>query len=136
MSLFLIILAIAVTFGILFALISYVLIWFQRRTSRQFEQLFQDANQIIQEERPPAAWVQRERNQLKRWRSPDKHTAAETGVGNRAKRRCLHRLRVLIRFLENGRFYDSLATRDLMVERLWAIHEQWLKEPVEYFLEQ
>ena len=136
MSLFWIILAIAVTFGILFALISYALIWFQRRTSRQFEQLFQDANQIIQEERPPAAWVQRGRNQVKWRRSPNKDTAAQMDVGNRAKRRCLHRLRVLIRFLENGRFYDSLATRDLMVERLWAIHEQWLKEPMEYFLEQ
>lgn len=136
MSLFWIILATAVTFGILFALIGYALLWLQRRTSRQFEQLFQDANQIIQEERPPAAWVQRERNQVKRRRSPNKNAAAQTGVGIRAKRRCLHQLRVLIHFLENGRFYDSLVTRDLMVERLWAIHEQWLKEPAEYFIEQ
>lgn len=64
MLLFWILLATAVAFGLLLALISYSLLWFQRRSSRQFEQLFQDANQILQAERPPAAWVQSERNQV------------------------------------------------------------------------
>ncbi len=135
MSLFWVLLATAVTFGLLFALISYSLLWLQRRASRQFEQLFQDANQILQTERPPATWVQSEHHPLKTGRRQHNQGALRTRLGARAKRRCLRQLRALIQFLENGRFYDSPETRDLMVDRLWAIHEQWLTLSADYFTE-
>jgi len=128
-----IILGTAVGLGVLFAMIGYSLLWLQRQAGRQFEQKFHDATQIIQAGHPPAAWVQREHEQVKKWRSQNKSAAAIARVGARAKRRCLHQLRVLIHFLENGRFYDSLETRELIVERLWEIHGQWLKDPWEHF---
>lgn len=136
MELLWMILATALILGLLIALISYSLFWFQRRMARQFEQKFQDAHQILQGGRPPDAWVQSARAQVKKVRSHGKNGSAPARVGERAKQRCLHQLRLLIRFLENGRFYDSLATRELMVERLWEIHAQWRQEPWEHLIEE
>jgi len=129
------IIAAAVALGVLFALISLSLFWLQRQAGRQFEQKFADANQIIQTGRPPAAWAQKERRQIERLRTLDKEATAMARIGNRAKRRSLNQLHRLTRFLENGRFYDSLETRELMVEQLQAIHEQWLTQPADYFIE-
>ncbi|RIK43922.1 MAG: hypothetical protein DCC55_04025 [Chloroflexi bacterium] len=135
MTLLWVILATALTLGLLFALITYSLFWLQRRAARQFEQKFQDANQLIQGGRPPAAWVQSERAQVKKMRSQGKNGAAQARIGARARQRCLRNLRALIHFLGDGRFYDSLETRELIVERLWGIHGQWLQEPWEYFID-
>jgi hypothetical protein len=125
-----------VSFGVLFALFSYSLLWWQRRVGRQFEQNFADANQIIQTRRPPTAWVQPARLQAKRLqdRGGDPVTLARTG--KRARQRCLQRLRGLIRLLENGRFYDSLETRALIVEKLEEVYGQWLHEPWEWLVNQ
>lgn len=129
------IVAAAVALGVLFALISYSLLWLQRQAGRQFEQKFADANQIIQTGRPPVAWVQKERRQIETLSPPGKDARASARIGNRAKRHCLHQLHHLTRFLENGRFYDSLETRESIVEQLQAIHEQWLTQPADYFIE-
>jgi hypothetical protein len=131
MPLLWVILATAVTLGILFALLSYSLFRFQRQIRQQFEQKFQDANQIIQEGRPPVTWTQRERQQIGTLQSRGESAAKVARVGERSKRRCLQQLRLLIRFLDNGRFYDSLETRQMMVERLAEIYEQWRQEPWE-----
>lgn len=134
MTLLGIIVAAAVTLGGIFALISYSLFRLQRQAGHQLEQKFADANQIIQTGRPPTAWTQQGRRQIEKLRHQGRTAGAAARVGNRVQQRCLHRLRALVHFLENGRFYDSLETREQLVEKLWEIHEQWRADSWEHFL--
>ncbi|MBX3011719.1 MAG: hypothetical protein KF832_09425 [Caldilineaceae bacterium] len=135
MTLIWIILAAAIGMGLIFALISLSFVWLQRQAGRQFEEKFQDANHIAQSERPPPAWRAHTRQLLQENQARGQRTAQLDRVGNRAKKRYLRQLQALIGFLENGRFYDSLATRQELVDRLKDIHAQWQQLPWEELIE-
>lgn len=128
MTLLWISIAAAVGLGLVFALINYSLFWFQRQAGHQFEEKFQDATQIIQSGLPPPSWTKKARQQI---HHSGKNADQIARIGNQAKRRCLQQLHALLGVLENGRFYDSLETRQMLVEKLADIYAQWQHEPWE-----
>jgi hypothetical protein len=125
MVLLLVILLLALCFGLVLTLLRLSLHRMQKRAAEQLAARFHEADEIIRWGRAPESWVCPYRQEIARMRSAGKSNRAIQRVGARAQKICLRRLHFLVTFLENGRFYDSLATREMMVDALRAVHEQW-----------
>jgi hypothetical protein len=130
----LVLLLFALGFGLMIALLRLSLYWLQKQTARHFENRFGEANEIIRWGRAPEPWVRTYRQRIDHMRRTDKSHLAIQRLGARAQKDCLRRLRSLVKFLENGRFYDSLETRTMMVDALWAVHNQWAASSWEILL--
>jgi hypothetical protein len=124
----------AAGFGLTLALLRLSLYWLQRQTARQFEARFREANEIIQGGCPPEPWVSAYRQRIDHLRRTGKSTQALQRVGTRAQKTCLRKLDTLAEFLENGRFYESLETRTLLVDELYAIRDRWAASSWEMLL--
>jgi hypothetical protein len=125
MVLLLVVFLFALCFGLVVALLRLSLQRMQKQAAAQLAAHFDDADTIIRSGRAPASWVSTYRQQLDKMRNAGKSDRAIQRVGVRAQKACLRQLNFLVNFLENGRFYDSLETREMMVDALRAVHEQW-----------
>jgi hypothetical protein len=124
----------ALGFGLIIALLRLSLYWVQKQAARQFEDRFREADEIIQWGKAPESWVISYRQRIDHMRRTGKSERAIQRLGTRAKKQCLQQLNSLIKFLENGRFYESLETRELMVDALYAIHDRWAASSWEILL--
>jgi hypothetical protein len=115
----------ALGFGLTIALLRFSLYWLQKQAARQFEDRFREADEIIQWGRVPESWVSTYRQRIDHMRRTGQSEQAIQRLGRRAQKQCLRRLDSLVKFLENGRFYESLETRELMVDTLYAVHDRW-----------
>ena len=122
MSTFVLIIVFGCAIGIVFALI---MISLNKITARVFEQYgvrLKDANFIVNQGRPPESWVEPFRRQLAETTSGQD---SSTRIGERAKRLCLKRLKLLLRFMEKGKFYDNERTRATVLRSLRREYERW-----------
>jgi len=125
MSVLLILLLVALGFGLILALISLSLLRFKRQAGEQLTIKFQEANKIVNQQQVPEAWLAPFRQQLEKARRSGSPEKTVERVGERAKKHVLKELKSLIQFLENGQFYDSLETRTMLVDALKAQQQAW-----------
>lgn len=120
--------------GIALALIMLSLQRTSRRVLEQFKVKLDDAYLIVNEGRPPDSWVEPFRNRVEeafsgsrqgapRRVSPGNESLERVGEG--ARKRCLKKLKQLIKFMEMGQFYDSEQTRETVLKSLRSEYERW-----------
>ncbi len=120
--------------GIALALIMLSLQRASRRVLEQFKVKLDDANLIVNEGRPPDSWVEPFRNRVEEAFSGSRQgtlrrvSPADESlerIGEQTRKRCLKRLKELIKFMEKGQFYDNEQTRETVLKSLRSEYVRW-----------
>ena len=138
MPILVVIILFACAIGIVLALITLSLQRISGRVVEQYRQRLDDANTIMNQGSPPDSWVEQFRLQIEESRSGTARTseskifslgggreASAEEIGEKARKRCLKRLRMLTSFMEKGNFYDEDRTKDMVVTSLRSMYEKW-----------
>ena len=138
MPILLVVILFACAIGIVLALITLSLQRVSGRVVEQYRQRLDDANTIMNQGSPPESWVEEFRVQIEgsssREDSPSKGASFSLGggrnasaeeIGEKARKHCLKRLKVLTSFMEKGNFYDEDRTKEMVVSSLKAKQDRW-----------
>lgn len=138
MPILVVVILFACAIGIVLALITLSLQRISGRVVEQYRQRLDDANTIMNQGSPPDSWVEHFREQIEGSRSGKARSsgskffslgggrdATAEEIGERARKHCLKRLRILTSFMEKGNFYDEDRTKDMVVTSLKSEYDRW-----------
>ena len=138
MPILLVIILFACAIGIVLALITLSLSRISGRVVEQYKAKLDDANTIINQNAPPDSWVQHFRARIEGHTEGVSYSPAEAiffllkgrdrsaeEIGERARKHCLKRLKMLTAFMEKGNFYDEDRTKAMVVNSLKSEYENW-----------
>ena len=138
MPILVVIILFACAIGIVLALITLSLQRISGRVVEQYRQRLDDANTIMNRGSPPDSWVEQFRSRIEGARSGNGRTseskifslgggreASADEIGEKARKHCLKRLKMLTSFMEKGNFYDEDRTKNMVVTSLRAEYEKW-----------
>lgn len=138
MPILVVIILFACAIGIVLALITLSLQKISGRVVEQYRQRLDDANTIMNQGSPPESWVEHFRQQIEGSRSGKApasgskffslgggRDATDEEIGERARKHCLKRLKMLTSFMEKGNFYDEDRTKNMVITSLKSEYEKW-----------
>ena len=99
-------------------LIKLVADWSERQFVRLIGARLSDAEHIVNEGRPPEAWVQPYRERIEAIRGKGGSDSKIERVGRRARQRCLRNLDNTIKFFQERNVTDSEKTRQFLLTTL------------------
>ena len=97
------------------------------RVTQQVESGFRAADEIVNQKRVPEIWLRPFRQRIDEIRHSGRSDDIEH-VSRRAYKHCLRQLDSLIRFFQDGDFFDSPETRAMVLESLREQREKWAAE--------
>lgn len=138
MPILVVVILFACAIGIVLALITLSLQRISGRVVEQYRQRLDDANMIMNQGFPPDSWVEQYRAKIEGSRSGPARSSGKTisplgvgrdatdeEIGEKARKHCLKRLRILTSFMEKGNFYDEDRTKEMVVTSLKSEYDRW-----------
>jgi hypothetical protein len=128
MSTLLVALILALVLGVVVFLLTYTLNRIAGQVTRHFNARFRAADEIINQDRVPEDWIKEHHRKIQQAESKGRGEAEIERLGRRAKNDVIKRIKRLRKFLDSGNYYDSLKTKEMVLETLYEQEQRWSED--------
>jgi hypothetical protein len=135
MPILLTLLIFAVILGFAIFLVRATMLWTLNQARHQFENRFHAAETIVNLKQVPEDWISAYRQRIEKIKDRGGNQSEIESQGKKAQGFCLKQMKSLIKFLQNGNFYDDDDTRFMVMDTLQAQYNLWLKSSWEIIFE-
>jgi hypothetical protein len=129
MSIIPILLVLAITLGLVIFLLTYTLNRIAGLITGHFNAQFRAAEEIINQDRVPLDWIKKYQDKIDQLERKGGTGTEIDRFGRRAKKDLIKRVKALRKFLDTGKYYDSLMTKERVLEELHEREERWSASP-------